>query len=149
MRAYARVKGLLKKMRRLRNISPLVQGAILAFKDSRDFDIISLLLAEGSMAFSELRERLHINQTDLDRRLNRLMNGAMVNNFYAKKEGSRKYSFYESTELATDLFSKLNAIQQPRSVIPVDKNPFYDPGPGIETSYRSHSGIWRLPVEPF
>jgi DNA-binding HxlR family transcriptional regulator len=122
----------LQKQRQLCQINPLVQSAILVLKDSKDFSIVSLLINNGATAFSVLKKHLEINQTELDRRLNRLMNGALVNNFYAKHEGRRVHSFYEATELAETIFEKLEDVQKPSSPIPLDRNPFYLPGPDIE-----------------
>ena len=117
-------------------INPLIREAILALKDAVDFELISLLMVEEYLSFSELKKKLGINPTELDRRLNRLMNGALVNNYYAKRKGRRGHSFYEATSLAKGIFVKLAEIEKPISPIPIAVNPFYMPGPEIDSLHR-------------
>lgn len=112
-------------------VSPLIQSAVLSLRAPIDFKIVSLLMQEGSMPFSELRGRLKLKPTTLDRCLKRLMDGALLNNFYAKKEESETYSFYEVTPLGQELFVSLINLGRPNSALPVAPNPFYQPGPQI------------------
>jgi len=113
-------------------ISRMIQRAIMSFNDSVDFNVVSQLLREGPKPFSELREGFDNSNTELRRRLLRLMEGALIVNFFAKRSGDRKYSFYEATDLAEDLFEKMYELQAISPPIQILNNPFYDLGPEIE-----------------
>lgn len=109
---------------------------MLSLREPIDFKIVSLLLTEGPIPFSKLRTELQLEPTTLDRCLKRLMDGALLSNFYSKKEDCRAYSFYEATPLAQALFGFLIELGKPRSTIPVASNPFYQPGPEISDYLR-------------
>jgi DNA-binding Lrp family transcriptional regulator len=112
-------------------VSPLVQTAVLALRESTDFKLISMLLTEGRMPFSEIKDKLKLEPVVVDRCLKRLMNGALLDNYYAKEKESRAYSFYEVTLLGRDLFASLADLGRPSSAVPKARNPFYQPGPEI------------------
>jgi len=122
-------------------IDLLIQGAVLSLKEPIDFKLMSLLIRKGPLSFSQLREKLKLKSTTLDRCLKRLMNGALLNNYYAKKKDGRAYSFYEVTLLGQDLFDCLKELGRPSSVVPSVPNPFYQPGPDILDYVQKMSGL--------
>jgi DNA-binding HxlR family transcriptional regulator len=112
-------------------IDPIIQDAIISLKERTDFALIAMLISSESLSFSEILAELRINPTALDRTLDRLMNVALVNNFYAKKAESKKHSFYEATTLAKVLFQKLRELQEVKRESLPWTNRFYTPGSKI------------------
>jgi DNA-binding HxlR family transcriptional regulator len=112
-------------------ITPMVQKAIFSLHDPKDFDIMNILAQEGPMTFSDLKKQLSLASIALDRCLTRLMDGALLGNYYAKSEGKKAYSFYEITSLGQDLRVHLMEMSQPMSVMEQIQNPYYRPGPII------------------
>jgi len=122
-------------------IDPMIQEAILSFKEPTDFTLIALLIACGPLSFSEILEEMQINPTILNRVLDRLINGALVNNFYAKKANSKKHSFYEATNLAKKLIQKLQELQEVKKEDLLSINLFYTPGSEISSIQKELSGV--------
>jgi DNA-binding HxlR family transcriptional regulator len=112
-------------------IDPIIQDAVISLKERVDFALIALLIVSESLSFSEILAEFKMNPTELDRTLDRLMNAALVDNFYAKKAGSKKHSFYEATTLAKTLFQELRELQEVKRQRLPWNNRFYRPGSEI------------------
>jgi len=122
-------------------INPIIQDAIFAIRDETDLEIVTVLLTDGPLSFSELKSKLKLHQTILDRKLDKLMNSALVNHFYSRTKDSKRYSFYECTALAKDLLDKFYEIQTPRPVVPLAITPFYIPGSDIVSFEAELTGM--------
>lgn len=102
----------------VRQLNPFIEKAVLSLREPLDLRILDLLLKEGPLPFSELIKRLKLKPTTLDRSLTRMMNGALLNNFYERNEKRRTYSYYEATLLGRDLFNRLADMGEVNSVVP-------------------------------
>jgi DNA-binding transcriptional ArsR family regulator len=80
-----------------------LKDAIKALSDDVRMTIITLLLKETELSFSQLKERLQIDSGTLNHHLKILMKAALVDNYYYKKPNISDYSFYALTSFAEDL----------------------------------------------
>lgn len=81
--------------------------------DDLRFAIVLTLLKNGEMSFSQLKESLDIQTNILSHHLKVLSQESLVMNYYAKRENTMEYSFYDVTPLSRDCVDRLFALTDP------------------------------------
>ena len=95
-----------------------LRRAIKALSEDARLAIVVVLLKNGEMTFSELSRVLNMSSSNLTHHLKKLIQAALIENFFQRKEDSDEYSFYRATLLAED-FTK-NLLKSQEVVTPED-----------------------------
>jgi len=102
-----------------REVNPVFRNAVYAIDDDLDFEMLELFLNDGPKSFTELKESLDINSKVAKDRLEKLIKGSLVVNYLQKSTNSRKYSFYDATELASVFLEHLINMEKPTPPVPI------------------------------
>lgn len=89
-----------------------LRRAIKALSEDARLAIVIILLKNGEMTFSELSRLLNISSSNLTHHLKKLIQAALIENFFQRKEDSEEYSFYRATLLAEDFTRNMLRSQQ-------------------------------------
>jgi DNA-binding HxlR family transcriptional regulator len=91
-----------------------VRSVIKGLNNETRLAIIVVLMKNGKMTFSELKESLALNSSSLSNHLSILQDGGLVNNVLEWKENS--YSYYTPTDIANRVLESLFniVVQTPR-----------------------------------
>jgi DNA-binding MarR family transcriptional regulator len=65
---------------------------------------------ESGLSFKELRRQLHLSPSSLDNALTNLAEGAVIENKLERREGSKDFSFYHTTELGQLVSSEIEGF---------------------------------------
>jgi len=95
-----------------------LRRAIKALSEDARLAVVVVLLKNGEMTFSELSRVLNMSSSNLTHHLKKLIQAALIENFFQRKEDSDEYSFYRATLLAED-FTK-NLLKSQEVVTPED-----------------------------
>jgi len=95
-----------------------LRRAIKALSEDARLAVVLVLLKNGEMTFSELSRVLNMSSSNLTHHLKKLIQAALIENFFQRKEDSDEYSFYRATLLAED-FTK-NLLKSQEVVTPED-----------------------------
>jgi DNA-binding transcriptional ArsR family regulator len=88
-----------------------IRSVIKGLNNETRLAIIVVLMKNGRMTFSELKESLELNSSSLSNHLSVLQDGGLVNNFLEWKENS--YSYYTPTDIANRVLESLfNIVMQ-------------------------------------
>ena len=103
-----------------------LKRAIHALDHDIRLAIISALVENGKMSFSQLKKTLDINQSTLTHHLKILMKGSMITNFYKKEAAIGDYSYYAVTDFCKlvlgSLFQTLMQLpSHPSDIVPISE----------------------------
>ena len=102
--------------KQISEIPSQLRRAIKALSEDARLAIVVVLLKNGEMTFSELSRVLNMSSSNLTHHLKKLIQAALIENFFQRKEDSDEYSFYRATLLAED-FTR-NMLQSQEVVTP-------------------------------
>lgn len=87
-----------------------LRRAIKALSEDARLAILVVLLKNGEMTFSEVSRALGMSSSNLTHHLKKLIQAALVENYFQRKEDSEEYSFYKPTLLAEDFARNMFGI---------------------------------------
>lgn len=87
-----------------------LRRAIKALSEDARLAILVVLLKNDEMTFSELSRTLGISSSNLTHHLKKLIQAALVENYFQRKEDTEEYSFYKPTLLAEDFSRNMFGI---------------------------------------
>jgi DNA-binding transcriptional ArsR family regulator len=79
-----------------------LRRAIKALSEDARLAVLVVLLKNGEMTFSELSRALDMSSSNLTHHLKKLIQAALVENYFQRREDTEEYSFYKPTLLAED-----------------------------------------------
>ena len=95
-----------EKVTQLANEIPTeIKDAVKGLDDDTRLAILVLLLKDGKMTFSQLKDTLHLNSSSLSSNLSVLQNGGLVTNMLEWK--NKSYSYYMATNLTKSIIRSL------------------------------------------
>ena len=87
---------------------PVLSRALDALGQENRRKIITLVMSNKDISFSDLSSELNMNSSTLNFHLKELMKASLIDNHYAKTENpGRKYSYYKMTSFGEDLCKSL------------------------------------------
>lgn len=91
-----------------------IRSVLNILSDENRLALVILLLKEGEMSFSELRNHSGLAKNTLSHHLKTLTQAALVSNYYRKREGTNEFSYYSATDHAKDCVDGIIGIFQPK-----------------------------------
>jgi DNA-binding transcriptional ArsR family regulator len=87
-----------------------LRRSIKALSEKSRLAILLVLLKNDEMTFSELSRTLDMSSSKLTHHLKKLVQAALVENYFQRKADSEEYSFYKPTLLAEDFARNMLGI---------------------------------------
>lgn len=79
-----------------------LRRAIKTLSEEARLAILIVLLKNGEMTFSELSRAVDMSSSNLTHHLRKLVQAALVENYFQRRQDSEEYSFYKGTVFAED-----------------------------------------------
>ena len=111
------------------NEIPLIARKMISgLDDDVNWAILMILKKFGDSSFSDLEKITTLRKSSLNYHIKKLLDSALIENYYQKKKGREEYSFYELTLLALNLLDSIeNLIEPSKNLISLVSEPKFEP----------------------